>query len=148
MAEATETATETPEASNEMATQVAAAEAAPPDPNILGKMEPDETQKVTNFKIQAQNLINELGRLDIRVTRMNKQVDEVCAQKAAVLTRLEQVEGEAQKYLDAIGERFKIKSGEPWQALPDGTVRRVDPELLRQAQAAAQAGPQPPPPQG
>ena len=107
-------------------------------------MDPDEAQRVTQYKMQAQSLIQQIGQLDIRVTRMQRQVDDVSAQKATALTQLEQTEAEAQKYLDAIGERFQIKAGEPWQALPDGTVRRVDPELLRAAQAAAQAGPTPP----
>lgn len=146
MPDATETTsdileTETP-APNEMAEQVAEAEAE--DPNVLGKMAPEEAQKIQNYKLQAQSLIQEIGRLDIRVTRMQAQVDDVSTQKGNTLSQLEQIEAEAQKYLDAIGERFNIKSGEPWQALPDGTVRRVDPELLRAAQAAAQAGPQPP----
>jgi len=130
------------EAPNEMAEQVAAAEAT--DPNVLGKMDEDENQRVTQYKLQAQALIQEIGRLDIRCTRMQRQVDDVSAQKAKALAMLEQTETEAQKYLDAIGARFEIKAGEPWQALPDGTVRRVDPELLRAAQAAAQAGPTPP----
>lgn len=134
------------EATNEMAEQVAAAEAQEPqDPNILGKMEPDETQRVTQYKVTAQSLMQEIGRLEIRRSRMQAQVDEVESQKAQMIAQLDGVEGEAQQDLDAIGARFGIKSGEPWQALPDGTVRRVDPELIRAAQAAAQGQS---PPQG
>lgn len=141
MTEATESS-ETPETE---VTEAPSQETETQDPNVLGKMDPEENQQVQNYKVHAQQLITEIGRLDIRMSRLEAQVNEIKQQKDQVRQQLDQTEAEAQQLLNKVGDRFGIKSGEPWQALPDGTVRRVDPELLRAAQAAQKAQQQAPP---
>ncbi len=119
------------------------------DPNVLGQAEPEEVEKVRVLKSEVAQLLAECGRKDVDISRLKVRTAEtegVVAslenQKVAMIKSIETMEVAGQEVLEGIAARFGIPSGQPWQYLDDGTVRKVDPEMLKAAEAArvAQAG--------
>jgi len=109
------------------------------DANILGQVGRDKQKQIQDYREQVGTLTAELGRVTARLMRMESQVDEVREQQKGVAEQLAKAEATAQEYLNNIGTEFGIQQGEPWQILPDGTVRKIDPNLLQAARLAAEA---------
>lgn len=109
------------------------------DPWVVGKAEQDEIQKINQYKAATQQGLLEIGRLEMKLASMDAQVAEVRSQKDGLVTQLTAMEVESKRTLEAIASRFGIEKGAPWQFLPDGTVKKVDPEAFQAAQAAQAA---------
>jgi len=109
------------------------------DSNVLGKVEREQSKQIQDYRDQVGVLTQELGRITAKLLRMEGQVGDVRAQQTDLAQQLANTENEAQEFLNKIGMEFGIAQGEPWQILPDGTVRKLDPNLLQAARAAAEA---------
>jgi chromosome segregation ATPase len=109
------------------------------DPNVLGQAKPEEVERIALLKSQVGQLLAECGRRDIDLSRLATQVKEIEESRAQMIQHIETIEAEGKRVLDEIAKRFDIPEGQPWQYLPDGTVKRVDPEMLRAAEAAQAA---------
>lgn len=110
-----------------------------PDPLVLGKAEPDEVATIGALKEQVNSLVFEVGRKELDLSRMDAHRKQVEEHKNSMILRIEQIEAEGKTLLEGIQVRFGIPDGEPWQYLPDGTVRRVDMNALKAAQASVEA---------
>lgn len=137
--EATETpeTPEAPEAPETPEPQASGGDGQSPD--ILGQVDRDKQKEIQDYRDQVGALTAELGRVTAKVMRMEDQVDEVRAQQKDIVAQLVKAETEAQEMLNKVGMEFGIQPGQPWQILPDGTVKRIDPNLLQAARAAAEA---------
>lgn len=139
-----ENTTSEPETPSEPPAESPAEEAKPTngsdaDPWVVGKAEQDEIQKINQFKAATQQGLMEIGQLEIKLSSMESQVAEVRSQKDGLIAQLQAMEVESKQTLNGIAERFGIEQGAPWQFLPDGTVKKVDPEAFQAAQAAQAA---------
>lgn len=89
------------------------------DPSIVGHMTPEETQEVQRIQMSAKSLLSQIGETEVRICRMKKEKD-------ALIEALEAHEAALRATLLKVEERFGFKEGEVWQALPDGSVRKLN----------------------
>jgi len=119
-----------------------AGEPAPPvDLTILGALTPQENAMLMNLRRQSQQLVGEIGKIEI--------------QKSQYLDRFRATDEQSQSILMGIGQRLGIPDGTPWTVGGDGNARTLPPQMLQQMQGMQQARPrpaatasQPPAPQG
>ena len=88
-----------------------ASQQAIPDPLVLGEVEPQELQALTNLKQQADHLVNQLGIHRVQEHRMIRQLD-----------RLEQA---TNQIIGSIGERLGIPKDTAWSVTADGKAIQV-----------------------
>ncbi len=112
------------------------------DPLVLGKAEAEEVTQIATLRQKSESILYEIGRSELAISRLSSKLDELNGQKSQLVLQIEQVEVEGKGILDGIQERFGIAKDEPWQYLPDGTVRKIDVEAMKAAQVAAQAAAQ------
>ena len=80
-----------------------------PNPEV-GELTLAEMRQLESFRASADNLVREIGHLEVR--------------KAGLITRLGQLESQAQNLLGETAHRLGIPPGETWHVTPEGHVRR------------------------
>ena len=81
-----------------------------PHPDVVGELSLSEMRQLEQLRGQGDNLVREIGALEVR--------------KAALLTRYGQIDAQMQGVLSAAAERLGIPSGETWQVTSEGKVLR------------------------
>lgn len=76
----------------------------------VGELTLGEMRLLESLRVSADNLVREIGHLEVR--------------KAGLITRLGQFEAQAQNLLGDAARRLGIPSGETWHVTPEGKVRR------------------------
>jgi hypothetical protein len=80
----------------------------PPKYEVMGELTEEETQAITRLRQNANQLLNQLGQLELRKTRVAFQI--------------ERNESQAQEVVASARERLEIPEGTPWQIQENGTV--------------------------
>jgi hypothetical protein len=93
-------------------TPVPAAE--PTEPYVVGEVSLSEMRTLEQLRATSDNLVREIGNLEVR--------------KASLLVQLQQVNQQAQTTLNAAAHRLGIPPGETWQVTSDGKVLRNPPK--------------------
>lgn len=78
------------------------------------KLSPEETASLTQMHRQAQELVQQIGQMEVRKNRL--------------MASLADIEEKAQGIMNAAASRLGIAPGTPWQMAPDGTVVIVPPK--------------------
>lgn len=76
--------------------------------NEIGKLTPEELQKLTAFKHDTAQYLQKLGEFEVM--------------KARILVRLDQMEQEGQAVMAEVAKRLNLSPGQQWQATLDGTI--------------------------
>ena len=76
------------------------------------KLTSEETQTLTQLKRQAQEIIHEIGQIEVR--------------KSQRLSSLADLEEQAQMILNSAAERLNIPKGTSWQTTPTGEIIVLD----------------------
>jgi hypothetical protein len=84
---------------------------APADPDLLGKLDPNELAIMTSLNQQSRQMVFQIGQSEI-----NKQ---------RLLAQLGQLEQQSHGQSQAIGKRLGIPDGTQWNVTPDGQVRKM-----------------------
>ena len=75
-------------------------------PTVLGELESTETEALSTLRRTANEVVMEIGQLEVRQARL--------------MGSLSDIENRAQAVLDGAAKRFEIPQGTPWQVTPDG----------------------------
>ncbi len=106
---------------------------APVDPTILGPLTPQENAALMNLRRRSQQLVGEIGKIEI--------------QKSQFLDQFRASDEQSQSILVQIGQRLGIPSDVTWTVGGDGNARALPPQMLQQMQQGGmppqQAAPQP-----
>jgi hypothetical protein len=68
----------------------------------------EEVTVLSSLRKSANDVVTEIGQLEVR--------------KARLLGSLSEIEARAQGVLNTAGERLDIPDGQPWQVTPDGNI--------------------------
>lgn len=82
-------------------------------PQVVGSLTEEETQTISSLRETANQLLAQIGQIELRKNRM-------------VLT-LERNEQQAQQILAGARERLNIPADAPWQVQEDGQVLAILP---------------------
>ena len=69
---------------------------------------PEEITVLSSLRQSANDVVTEIGQIEVR--------------KARLLGSLSEIEARAQGVLNTAGDRLDIPEGQPWQVTPDGKV--------------------------
>jgi len=69
---------------------------------------PEEITVLSSLRKSANDVVTEIGQIEVR--------------KARLLGSLSEIEARAQGVLNTAGERLDIPDGQPWQVTPEGKV--------------------------
>jgi len=83
------------------------------EPTLVGTLTEEEMGSIAQLRQNASQLLNSLGQLELRRSRLVQQV--------------EQNELQAQQVLIAARDRLEIPEGTPWQVQDDGQILAVLP---------------------
>ena len=83
----------------------------PVDPDVLGSMEPQERANIVALQQQHQQLVFQLGNLELR--------------KAEIIDQVNMTGNQIQNVYVAIGQRLNIDPKTRWTVMNDGTIRIV-----------------------
>ena len=100
----------------------------PPDPSIIGELEPGEVAMLNSIRQSSQQVQMEIGAMEIR--------------KARLLGNISDMESRAQKVMDQVAARLGIPEGAPWSVGVDGKARMMP---VQQPQAGQMPTPVAPP---
>lgn len=76
----------------------------------VGELSLSEMRTINQLRADGDNLVREIGALELR--------------KAAIMARFNHVEAQAQAVLTTAAQRLGIPSGETWQVTSEGKVLR------------------------
>jgi hypothetical protein len=111
-----------PETTSETPSSASEADVAPPSlPGVAGRLTPEEQQKLMQVRDESRTLLQKIGEFEV--------------QKARIMARLEQLEGDGQEAINAISRRLSIPDGQQWVALQDGTIRLVNQPATKEGAA-------------
>jgi predicted NBD/HSP70 family sugar kinase len=74
----------------------------------VNKLSPEEVAQLTQLHRQAQEIVQQIGQIEVRKHRM--------------MASLSEIEEHAQGIMNAAASRLGIAPGTAWQMAPDGTV--------------------------
>ncbi len=90
----------------------------PAGPQLLGEMLPEELQRLTGLKQQADQVVHQIGVVDVQRMRLHAQ-----------LGRLEMA---TNQIIQAAGKRLGIPDGTAWSVTQDGKAVQVGaPPVMR-----------------
>lgn len=98
----TETPTPTPHAE----------EAPVSDPHDLGRLTPEEHQRLLQIRQESQQLLAKVGEHEFL--------------KGRLIARVEELDASGQEIINAVSARLGLKEGQTWVGLQDGRIRLVD----------------------
>mgnify|MGYP005653982933 CR=1 FL=1 len=78
------------------------------EPQEVGSLTEEEVATISQLRQNANQLLNQLGQLELRKTRIAFQI--------------ERNEAQAQQVVSGARDRLGISEGSPWQIQEDGTV--------------------------
>ena len=81
------------------------------EPQVVGNLTEEETASISQLRQNATQLLNNLGQLELRRSRLVAQI--------------EQNELQAQQVLLGARDRLEIPEGAPWQVQEDGQILAV-----------------------
>lgn len=88
-------------------------EVAPPAAeNVVGELSISAMRQIQGFQQQQNQLLMEVGQMEHR--------------KAALITRLNTIQAQAQALLASEAKRLEIPEGQQWSVGPDGKARMLD----------------------
>ena len=87
-------------------TNTGTADAGTDGPTVVGELETTETEALATLRRTANEVVMEIGQLEVRQARL--------------MGSLSDIENRAQAVLDGAAKRFEIPQGTPWQVTPDG----------------------------
>ena len=103
-----------------------APEAEAQDPNVIGKVTPEEQAALMTIRNEQQQRLLKLGEHDVVKSRL--------------VAELKELEQKGQVYINEIAKRLGIQDGQQWVALGDGTIRLVPAPDVGQTQTEGGAG--------
>ena len=88
-------------------------------PQEVGSLTEEEMATISQLRQNANQLLNQLGQLELRKTRIAFQI--------------ERNEAQAQQVVSSARERLEIPNDAPWQIQEDGTVLAILPSVDKSA---------------
>jgi hypothetical protein len=98
------------------------------DPNIIGKLTPEEQAALMVIRQESQQLLAKIGEHEVLKSRL--------------LSRVDDLDAKGQEHINGISKRLGIQDGQQWVAMQDGSIRVVtQPQPGQNGQGAPLAPP-------